>query len=531
MEHVTTSAVFEGFHEQQQCANWQRTSSETLLVDGRAEVPGIAMTGAIQGGSNIHADHDGRRTDPPHLHVGATSLNGTSQSTHYGISDAPTWHQVPEPDEANEYPSPMSRNDQDSELRNSQEPTAPTESEFYPLQDITEQLHIVDERKRTNLIQLGDEETARRRKLAALRQRRFRERQRTLLGLPEQRKRRIDVSNNYGEAVMQLEAAQDKPVHVPRSEHAQYSRTPSTGIENHLNVNATLAGIQENSARKDVAHRLCDQLLHGFRGCTEEQHEKRSEEHAEAVGNNHNDLSEIFNDSTFPSVLGLPSFVQKDSLMNHKTHNSKQWNTMFCGASQSSSDGIDVVKNVCLHKEETRVGNPEVSFDVDSFLGFATSLGVARNGLLYQPSPQARQNVSSDVHFGLHVNDPMPCPERQTKSSFAMLRDVPHFFLGRLESAENVTLHVFLPHLEVAQGSSVLSKEQLTRWNDKILHPAIYKNCPAHFTQHLPTGHPHALANSRARQVEARKIDSASYQSQQAIIYCQSIWTRYGRTF
>lgn len=119
---------------------------------------------------------------------------------------------------------------------------------------------------------------------------------------------------------MQFEATSDKPVNMPLGEDLQDSQTHHPGVENHVNVNATLAGIQENSACNHVAHRLCNQLLHGFRGCTEEQHEKRSEEHAEAVGNNHNDLSEIFNDSTFPSVLGLPSFVQKDSFMNHKTH-------------------------------------------------------------------------------------------------------------------------------------------------------------------------------------------------------------------
>lgn len=123
----------------------------------------------------------------------------------------------------------MFHNEQVSELRNSQESTALSESEFSPFQDITnddddgtgsEQLCIVGERKREYCIQLGDEKAARRRRLATVRQRRYRERQRTLLGLPEQRKPRFGLSSHYGETLMQLEATQDKPVRVPLSEHA-----------------------------------------------------------------------------------------------------------------------------------------------------------------------------------------------------------------------------------------------------------------------------------------------------------------------
>ena len=37
--------------------------------------------------------------------------------------------------------------------------------------------------------------------------------------------------------------------------------------------------------------------------------------------------------------------------------------------------------NVCLHKEQTQAVEPDVAFDVDSFLGFATLLAMARKGL------------------------------------------------------------------------------------------------------------------------------------------------------
>lgn len=56
---------------------------------------------------------------------------------------------------------------------------------------------------------------------------------------------------------------------------------------------------------------------------------------------------------------------------------------MFCGGLYSCDGSASSVKNVCLHKEQTQAIGPEVSFDTNSFLGFATSLKGARNGLLY----------------------------------------------------------------------------------------------------------------------------------------------------
>ena len=121
------------------------------------------------------------------------------------------------------------------------------------------------------------------------------------------------------------------------------------------------------------------------------------------------------------------------------------------------------MKHVCLHKERTRAIAPNTSFDVDSFLGFATSLGVALKGLLYQPSPQARQNLDNDVHFGLEVPETSSSGGQSASPSFNMLCDVPYLFLGRLVGAENVVAHVFFPYLEVHPRTSILDASQLSR--------------------------------------------------------------------
>ncbi|KAF7511612.1 hypothetical protein GJ744_003775 [Endocarpon pusillum] len=118
-----------------------------------------------------------------------------------------------------------------------------------------------------------------------------------------------------------------------------------------------------------------------------------------------------------------------------------------------------------------------------------------------------------------------------------MLKDVPHCLLGRVMSADDITVHVLFPHLSVAQKRFVsLTQEQSARWLDHIFHPAMYRFCQGHLTQHLPAGHLHALDNSRAQQVEGRQVETASYQAQQSISYflqpeyLDPIWTEILRT-
>ena len=101
-----------------------------------------------------------------------------------------------------------------------------------------------------------------------------------------------------------------------------------------------------------------------------------------------------------------------------------------------------------------------------------------------------------------------------------MLRDVPHFLLGPVVGAHDVTLHVLFPHMGVLHEKFVsLTKEQMTRWLDQIFLPAPHENYDPHYTQHLPPSYRHAFANSKAHQVEYRKVETASYQAQHSFGY------------
>ena len=276
----------------------------------------------------------------------------------------------------------------------------------------------------------------------------------------------------------------------------------------------------ETSAQDHTLQKLYEQLQWGHHGCSPEHHDDQLRQHRDAVGDDHHGLDDIFNDPTFPSVLGLPDLISADRLAQQDISAAAQWRTMFCGVSAPDPAPNSRPMHVCLHVEETREVAPRVAFDVDSFLGFASSLAVARQGLWYQPAPQMRQNMTSDVHLETSVFRGGGDADQPLRSSSALLRDVPRFLLGRVVGAHDITLHVLFPHLVPAQEKfTCLTHQQLSRWLDRIFHPAVYRYCKADYTQHLPASFQQAYANSKAHQIEGRQIETTSYQAQQSIGY------------
>ena len=177
-------------------------------------------------------------------------------------------------------------------------------------------------------------------------------------------------------------------------------------------------------------------------------------------------------------------------------------------------------RNVCLHKEQTQVVAPQVAFDVDSFLGFGNSLAIARKGIWYQFVPQMRQNIVADNHLETRAFHTSDDPKQPETTIIAMLRDVPHFLLGRVVGAYDITIHILFPHVAVGQEKFVsLTREQLTRWLDRAFLPAVGQFFDAYYKQHLPGNFDHAYANSKAHQIEGRQVETASYRAQQAVGY------------
>jgi len=280
----------------------------------------------------------------------------------------------------------------------------------------------------------------------------------------------------------------------------------------------TQSDIEEESPQQYMGRKLYEQLQGGFHGCTDGEHREGRSQHMNDAGNNHHSLGNVFNDRLFPSVLGLQEMLSPERLARQQRPTPAQWEAMFCGIPTNRQQRQPM--NVCLHDEETQAVEPEVAFDIDSFLGFADSLAFARKGLWYQPAPQMRQNMTTDVHLETNAFASSADPEQPVRSRLAMLRDVPHFLLGRVTGAHDITLFVLFPHIHVAGDKfKSLTHEQLSRWTDKIYLPAIHKFFKAHYTQHIPASFRNAYDNSKAHQVEGRQVQTSSYQAQQSVGY------------
>lgn len=95
--------------------------------------------------------------------------------------------------------------------------------------------------------------------------------------------------------------------------------------------------------------------------------------HARDVRNHHT-LADITPDENFPSVLSLSDFLTAERLNREAPITPAQWARRFCGTSEQHPRPM----NVCLHVEETQEIAQQVAFDINSFLGFVSSLAVAR---------------------------------------------------------------------------------------------------------------------------------------------------------
>jgi hypothetical protein len=287
----------------------------------------------------------------------------------------------------------------------------------------------------------------------------------------------------------------------------------------------------EPSALDFTTEKLFQMMQEGFHGCSIDEHTLRLQEHVRRYANNHHGLDTLFSDPTFPSVLSLSEYITSEHLQRQQAPTYRQWADIFCGIPAEGPDRLP--RQVCLHVEESREVLPEVAFDIDSFHFFVSSLAAARQGLHYQPAPQIRQNLQTDVHINTTIYETNDNPDHPLRLRTAMLKDVPHFHMGRVEGGANISLFILFPHLPVAHTKFIgLTNEQHSRWLDQVFHPAVYQQYDAHYTQHLPASHRHALVNSKARQVEDRQNENAGYQNQLYLSYflqpesLHSIWEK-----
>ncbi|MBE7180211.1 MAG: hypothetical protein INR71_03215 [Terriglobus roseus] len=157
---------------------------------------------------------------------------------------------------------------------------------------------------------------------------------------------------------------------------------------------------------------------------------------------------------------------------------------------------------------------------MDSFLGFADSLAVAREGLRYVPVSHHSKNLKTDLHLQKETfhrrrrpdEDPDGEQEAPVRSRQVMIRDAPHLHIGYINGYPEASVYIIFPHLEYeGEQFEALTLEQQRRWTDRVFLQAIHRRLGSNFTQHLPANFDCAYNNARAS-VENRRRKEGHYQ-------------------
>ncbi|KAF8534842.1 hypothetical protein BDD12DRAFT_858376, partial [Trichophaea hybrida] len=146
------------------------------------------------------------------------------------------------------------------------------------------------------------------------------------------------------------------------------------------------------------------------------------------------------------------------------------------------------------------------TFDIDSIMAMPTSLQVANHGIEINMSPQYIHNIQNDLHIKIHINQ-IPGQKPVT----VRLDKVPHFRLGIIPGLVHLELFVFLPGLyDETRPSNFPTQQQLTRFFDHLLLPALASQTDSHYAQHIPSSYAHAKMMGQAASAEGLKSRNLS---------------------
>ena len=175
---------------------------------------------------------------------------------------------------------------------------------------------------------------------------------------------------------------------------------------------------------------------------------------------------------------------------------------IYTGIRSAAADSHPV--HVCLDADHQTGSQTGVTFDIDSIVGFAHSLAVAKLGVRWNPT----QRPVSDLHSSLHL-DPLPvhqvCRDGRTHCTRRPVHQIPHYTFGRVVGFEDISLYFLFPRLyREEQQSPRLQEQDFRVWMDQVLLPAIYQHYDGSLVQHYPSSFDHSRFNATARGIEMR---------------------------
>ncbi|KAI9651730.1 MAG: hypothetical protein M1829_002461 [Trizodia sp. TS-e1964] len=300
-------------------------------------------------------------------------------------------------------------------------------------------------------------------------------------------------------------------------DRAEIDNAKEEFVEDWGRNNVEVAQEVEEEDPQEIAKLLYD-AFEMFHGCSEEEHTRALEEHIAAARGNHYTLEETYQSIELPSVLDEEKIAKPVQAERALLASAKLCDEMFCGRINGQSRRR---KNICLHATESKHTPAALVYDIDSFLGFASSLGVAKQGLYLCPKPSVMRNIQTNLHITLNCRRYANAEEdEQLQTVRQPIKDVPHIYLGHLEGMRQVVMYVLFPNLrEADENFQGLKEEELAKWSNLILIPAMHQVMPAHILQHFPASWQLASAGALAKKAEVNKVFSVEAKQEQSIHY------------
>jgi hypothetical protein len=252
-----------------------------------------------------------------------------------------------------------------------------------------------------------------------------------------------------------------------------------------------------------TAFKLATQLRN-FQGCTLEDHQRASDEHAthHRRPDVHSECSSLQQITSllcgdYPNGAPMPNVLSSDKLLRRRDYDGASYQAAFEGVSAAASpqdvgtrnEGLP--RNLCLsehHTASSKNRRPHVTFDIDSTCCFPTSLAFARGGINWLPKAHPILNLTADIHFGLPV--PTYNAHGVLTQKYTPLYKIPHYCFGTVIGMDSLSILVFFPALRInseLEHTTYLTKQDEQLWYDAILAPSLNQIvASSNLMQHYP---------------------------------------------
>lgn len=310
---------------------------------------------------------------------------------------------------------------------------------------------------------------------------------------------------------------EDPEPHHRHTDVPPVTQEPESQVEVNIETEPSspdpLPALPNETPIDEVTHATADVLfpfLSGqWQGCRPTLHVSKNHLHDMTHPGNHYKLEDTYMEvrkdgcrQALFAGLKSPTFPPNKGRRRDHFTTAESLRADFEGVAMSE-DGEPIVKNICLHKEETPPGIPVTSFDIDSLLVCADSLGVVKSGFEMCRQAQFSRNFKASIHLHRSITYPTSDGDEQTAS--VEVHRIPHHYIGKVDGLYDASLYIFFPRLyDPDKEFKSLSKDQSEQLWERLLWPALSANLGSTSMQSYPTSQRHDAGISQARYHETR---------------------------